>query len=263
MTCACGARPCKCHDRPEVHQTAGSRAQALQVALEQLSITAWTMVVDHDDEFVYFARDDEAGLRRRSYTEDDDGSVTLGDDEARVRPRTDFIAVQAEPQQEDGEMADDEKRAAAPPPEAAKGKEPEVQKGTESLEVRFAKLEAENEHLRAQLKAPGPATLDEYVKQAPTELRPALMSLVKAQRTRELEQIEAIKAAVPDLYTDEELRAMGADQLDKLVKVAQARSGYDYSVVANEQSRLATIDVDDENYAAMPVSPWDAPAGSA
>lgn len=163
-------------------------------------------------------------------------------------------------------MADDQKRAAAPPPEDAdKGKsQPKAAAKDESLEVRLAKLEAENDHLRAQLKAPGPATLDEYVKQAPTELRPALMSLVRAQRTRELEQIEVIKNAVPDLYTDEELRGMGADQLDKLVKVAQSRGGFDYSVVAGQHSRLAqAAEVEDENYASLPASPWDAPAGQA
>jgi hypothetical protein len=258
---------CGCHERPTkpgpaAQQTAGDRGQALQIAIEQtLPDGVWAMVFDHDDDNVYFARDDEPGIRRRSFTEDGEGTVTLGDDEDRVRPRTDFVAVQvaAEQLKEDGEMADDKQPVAATlPPDTVEGDPPKTQ------ERQLANALAEVDHLRAQLaKRAEPETEEDYIAQAPDKMRTVMFGLLKAQRRRELEQIEVIKGAT-DQWTEDELRAMDPDQLDKVASLAKTRGGYDYSVVAGEQSRLAEVTDEDENYAALPPSPWDvAPAGQA
>ena len=68
-------------------ETARDREIALEIALERAYPNAFVHVADWDEEFVYFTREGEPGLRRRGYAEDAEGNVTLGETEERVRPR--------------------------------------------------------------------------------------------------------------------------------------------------------------------------------
>lgn len=183
--------------------------------------------------------------------EDDEGAVARDD--------TEFVAAM-----EDGEMADDEKRAAAPPPEAPEGDEPKAQ--ASPMERQLADALAENEHLKAQLaRRKAPATVDEYIGQAPQEMRSALVGLLKAQRRRELEQVTAILDVAGDVYDEAELKAMDADQLDRTYRLATKSGRADYSVQQAEHSRLAqaATEAEDQDYAHLPPSPWDVPGGTA
>lgn len=165
--------------------------------------------------------------------------------------------------EEDGAVADEEKRAAAPPPEVTEGAEPKAQQQERPMERQLADALAEVDHLRAQLaRHQEPKTEEEYINQAPPQMRQALVGLLKAQRRRELEQIEQIRAVTQE-WSEDELKAMSADQLDRIAKLAAQRGGYDYSIAQAEQSRLAAASTDDEAFAALPPSPWDAPGGQA
>lgn len=242
-SCAAGD-PC---EELAAHQTARSREMAIEVALE--GAYGFAYLVDHDDEWVYFAADGRKGLRRRRYTEDDDGNVMLAeDDDERVRPRTEFVAVN----QEDGDMADDkqtkDRAASAPPPE----KDSEHAK-LDDRDKKIAEQQAEIEHLKDQISKPAAATLDEYLEQAPVELRDGLMTLHKAETRRRLELIDAVMKAEKGLYEEDELKAMKVADLERLAKLATRRSGMDYSIIPAEHSQIAALE--DVDFAPTPV--WD------
>lgn len=173
--------------------------------------------------------------------------------------------------QEDGEMADDPKTKGEtatqdPPSDDAKHEEPKAaasaQHEATAGERRMAMLQAKIEHLEQKLaEKPKPATLDEYIAQAPAEFRPSILSAVKASERRRLELIDRVKASPGNMYTDEKLNSMTEDELVPLVALA-ART--DFSVRPPERGSggrsYGIPGYDERDYAPMPQSPWDKPA---
>jgi hypothetical protein len=273
--CARG-EDCECHEDhgPEAHQTARSLETALQIAVSERSDDAY--VVDWDEEFVYYASFDagRGAIWRLDYSEDEDGNVTLGEGEPeRVRPRHDFFPVVAvnSSSKETGEMAEDTKKAAAgteqptadqQPPAKADPKQPDQDKPRQQQHLSatdkyIAELEAKVEHLTAlQKEKPKPATLDEYIENAPPELRESLFAMHKETERKRLQLVDRIKEAPGNLYSDDELAAMQVKDLERLVSIAAGRA--DYRVQPAERSRL-TRAADSDDYVPAPASPWDKP----
>lgn len=274
--CAKG-EPCECADDPTDLQSARSLEIALEMSLEAAyGEDTWVMVSDWDDDFVYYMKSGGRGLFRRGYSEDDDGTVTLGDDEKRVRPRADYIVVSSDNkdggerlaaasarQQEDGEMADTEKKAPAagqaqPPAQdpatAARAAEPKLSQS----EVRMIELEEQVKILKADLataQSKAPKTAEEFVESAPEGVREFLREGMRMQIRRRLELQGTILKAQGNSFTEDDLKELPVDQLEKLAKLAKPPT--DYSIVARDDSRLASMD--DGDYAPIPLSPWDKP----
>jgi hypothetical protein len=241
--------------------------EALRQALNDLAADdglrdSYLWVRDYDDEHVYY--ETRNGVFRRTWSTSEDGKITLGADAEEVRARTEYVVVN----QEDGDMADDPKKGAAaesqPSDDKPKAEAQERQDAQHQLTTdqrRIAELEAQVEHLKAaQAAKPKAATLDEYIEQAPAELRESLFQLHKAQERRRLELIDKIKAAPGNLYSDDDLKPMKVGDLEKLVSLAVRA---DYSVRPQEISRLKPAD-EERSYAPVPLSKWDqGPAGNA
>ena len=266
-------------DPPEDMESARSREMALQVALEE-QLGGMVMVADHDDEHVYFVSDQAQGMRRRSYTLADDGACTLGEDEHRVRPRVEFIAVN---QQEDGNMpaqkTEDTAAETQPSAAAANPPKPDPQKppapppepppptnspkpqaaGLSSHDARMAELQAQVEHLTAKLNAhAAPTTEQEWLDRAPEGIRRSLMQLHQKEAKRKLELVDTIKTAPGCMWSEDDLKTKTVDELERLAALA-ARS--DYSVQAPERSVLAPIS--DTDYAPIEPMTWDPPGRKA
>ena len=145
-------------------------------------------------------------------------------------------------------------------PEAATA--PAAQPQLSSEQRTIAELKAQVDHLTeklAKLASPKPRTVDEYLAEAPEEIRHSLMEVHRAQTKRRLEMVDDLIAAPGCLFSKDELDKMPIDQLEKLVGLA-ART--DYGVQPAPRSRVAPH-TEAADYAPVPEMPWDKPKAAA
>jgi len=171
--------------------------------------------------------------------------------------------------EEDGEMADDPKMGAAAPEATPSKDEPkqlempvaEAKPQLPKTERQLAELQAEVEHLKAQLQSkPKANTLDEYLEAAPAEIRDELFRLHKAAAKRKLELVDQIKQAPGCMWAEEELKSKDESELLKLVSLV-ART--DYSVQPPERRSQLSYAASDDDYAPIAPAPWDKPKTAA
>ena len=96
-----------------------------------------------------------------------------------------------------------------------------------------------NEEEPADVEPPvdEPASVDEYIQNAPEEFRPVLKHAMQTHKARVDGLVEAILANKANSFTEEQLRKKDLDELVALAKLAQVKVQKDYSVapVANEE----------------------------
>lgn len=109
---------------------------------------------------------------------------------------------------------------------------------------------------------PGPAsavranTAEEFIEQAPAEMQDMLKDGLKLHRERRTQLIEGIKANAANPYSDEELRAMSNEGLEKVSRLASAGGAVDYSGRGGPRDTVQA-NADDENVAPAPLKVSD------
>lgn len=205
------------------------RRTAIQNALTDKLGRGAHVVAVYDGAVVYEGYDDDGGyaLKRRSYRTRA-GKVTVGDDEERVRPETQFVSATAE----DGDMADPKTKA----PGADQKTDPPVEDPKTA-----AQSEPKSEPPKAA-EAPKVPTLKELFAAASAEERREAVQSALSDEEREIQEqgrrlyqaervkkIERIKAHQKNPYSDDELAGMKMADLDKVTAFLPEPEPVDYS----------------------------------
>jgi hypothetical protein len=199
-----------------------------------------------DDHFVYETWAGEAGyqLVSRTYSISSDGVISFGDEVEVVRPETSYVPVKTN---QEKTMSVKEKVDALIANEATKFEESD-RKWLEGLEeASLDKLAPEAE--KPTVKEPSaddddededkaPQTAEQYLQAAPPEVREVLDQGLRMHNEKKQKLIADLKANKQCDFSEDELKGMAINQLERLAKLATKD---DYSgrggprVVANEQ----------------------------
>jgi len=222
--------------------------------------TGYKFITDvYDDHFIF--EQDEGGLSklfRQGYSKNDDGEITLKDKIEEVRLETKYVTAAKKSQEESKmdkvkeyvtglianertqfceddrdwlekmEMAQLEKLAPKDPPEkpavnTIEGK-PDVKPDQKPDEKPDEKPDQKPTVNADEKKKP--LTADEYVAEAPDEIKEVLSRSLKRDREVKAEVIKGLIANKRNKFTEDQLKAKGLDELEALASLAQVEVDY-------------------------------------
>lgn len=215
-------------------------------------VQSYTYVVGMtQDKVVYETYNNFSGYYdtyQRSYDVSADGKVTLGDDIERVALISKIIAVNADGSEKETTMTTQTDPAAAPAPAVNKTQTVENEQGT--LEVNFdAEGKATGFKLtpKANAVATKPATMDEFVAQAPAEYQEVINSSLKLHKEKKESIIKALKDSGRCKFDDAYLSAQSVETLESLAELASVPS------FSGRAAPIAANRSEDENVTAAPL----------
>ncbi|MGI9504223.1 MAG: hypothetical protein ACR2RE_14335, partial [Geminicoccaceae bacterium] len=259
--CSCGGKDgdCTCDDGPMEHSITGvlqfkahaigdqARRRIIAMALnEKLGQDMFFMIVEvFDDTVIYEAR---GGVFSREYTiNEEDGTVTLSDDPVQGALVAEFmpITVQQEEPMNEREKAVNGLIAN----EAAPWSDDDRQFLMDMADDKFAKLTTEPKAAEAgggkgeafpkveiepaANAGDAPQSAEQYLAAAPAEVREILTDGMAERGRARADLIGKIKANESNQFTDEELQAMGSNQLRKLAALSFADANAGRPAAAN------------------------------
>lgn len=226
-----------------------SRMQAIQAALD--SSGSFEFVFDISDDGTEAIIETRNGLVRRKFDISDNGAVKLADESVPVRARTEFVDMKSA-EEGKGDMNEKEKRVNSlienprtrfaeenreflmgleedhlkllePPEETKEEKEKRAAEEKAAAEVKAAEEKKKTEEKKEEPKAAAakePVTLEQYVKDAPPEVRTVIQAGLRAHQTHVDELIRQIKANSKNKFSDDQLKGMDVEVLESLAALA-------------------------------------------
>lgn len=237
---------------------------ALESVLYEEEGKEWSYITHiYDDKFVYVLN---GKVYERTYAIND-GSITMGKEDVAVRRVTEFIPVKVN---EETEMAKKEKIDALIANKATKFTEKDrkflegleedqlalMEPAEQTAELTTDQLSAHNHTITPPAPAPAPhthevtqpepkkpATVDEYIADAPEEVREVLNSGLQMHRARKDTLVNKLKTHKSNAFTEDELKAMNVSQLERLAKLAgEDEPEADYSARGGPRTNSAEDD---------------------
>lgn len=254
--------------------------RALEMALKEKDDIEFPFIVAVFSNNFIFEEGFGVTLKSRSFSINEDGVITLGDEMTIVRPVTEFIPVVTN--SEDIDMTKKETRVKGlidneatrftesdrdflmdlsedqlekfEPVEAASGEEEESEEEASNSNSEEEASNAENENAENENAGSGeegsstsvPVTAEQYINQAPKEIQSLLNSGLSMHRERRGELVKALTANGRCQFTKEQLEGMEIDYLEKLATLA------DLPDFSNGRPVPRTNQVDDEEVPATP-----------
>lgn len=185
---------------------------ALFSALEMEDDNCWwnDIVAVYADNFIYM-RNWDGKFLQRTYSISSDGTVVLGSEKVQVRPETTFVPVK---------VMEETTMTATPKVNESEAdpKDPTLPAGTPDPKL------PEGTPAPTTNAAPKVLSTEEYLAQAPVEIRESLQDALRLQADRRAELIQGIKANKANAFGDDELKDMPMATLEKLAKLGNVRS---------------------------------------
>ena len=206
------------------------------------------VVAVFDERVIYYNR---GKMFQRSYSiEEDSNRATFGDEVVEVTPRTDFIAVTADSDEEE------KRRRSMSKDVIVKGliENPKTRFGEDDKEFldgldeeQLAKLapveeteEEDGEKKKPETEAEGagsdadgsgeggcnsePVTVESYLEGAPEEIRGVLSESISLRKARHAEMVEQVKKSPRNSFSEDALKAMDMATLESVAKLAEVET---------------------------------------
>ncbi len=236
-------------------------------AIKSVSGNGYTYVVAMTTDVVvyeqYYSYDGVYQKYQRSYSVDADGNVTLGEDVSKVRLVTKIIAVNADgtsPEENpEQNMTDQTTGAAAASTEVPADKKTTTQTVTNeqgTLEVTFnAEGKAEGFKLTPKVapvaQTAKPATVAEFVAQAPAEMREIFESGIKMHEDKKNATIKALMDSGRCKFDEGFLKAQKLEILENMAELAAVPVSFAGRALPN--ANADTLENNAEKFTAAPL----------
>jgi hypothetical protein len=212
------------------------RRRALSSALDKKEPDEFFFINAVFDNFFIYERGFDSTLLKRTFTVEEDGSITLGEEVEEVRPETNFIPVKVN--KKENVMSKKDKVNALIANEASQFDEKDrdwlmtfEDDHLDKLAPKVIEPEPSPEPIEAGEEDGGegeetPQTEEEFIETAPGDMKEVLAESLQMHRQERNELIKSLLENKDCVFSEDELKGMNLGQLKKLEKLAGVEVNY-------------------------------------